>query len=307
MGVPPPIPSVPPSTPSNPLAMLPGPPHLGSPTHRSGRRPTRNEEPLLKTCQAALAAAAPTLAAPTLAVLALAAFALSLPSRVAAQEPVIEPVQEPVLGLLTLPEVFGVWACDDFVPGEVPLYGAPGSPEATATIRVDRGWTFHDVGGCEGLEVRVHPAGGAPPQELPTTEHAYEAPAAIVLDARDGWLRIRTEEGGAWLKASTASEFFPLEELLMDALAFVTEHAEGPLLPSSGATTPDPGSPALVPGTELRVLGSEWVGGELRLHVELLSHSPCLFPPEPTVVGAGWVRAHGVGGEPAVWFFSRGC
>ncbi len=210
-------------------------------------------------------------------------------------------------GLLTLPEVFGTGACDDFEPGEVVLFAGPGAREAVATVRVDRHWTFHDVGGCEGLEVRVHDVGGGPPRPLPTAEHAYEAPAAIVLDARDGWFRIRTEGGGAWLRASAASEFFPLEELLVDALAYVTVHADGGLLPPPGATPPDPGSTRLPAGTDLRVRGSDRVGGELRLLVEVLSHSPCAFPAEPTVVEVGWVRAHGAGGEPAVWFFSRGC
>jgi hypothetical protein len=130
-----------------------------------------------------------------------------------------------IIGLLTLPEVFGAGPCDPFKPYPVTLYAAPQGGQL-GTIQVDNYWTLHGVngaGGCEGLEVNVHLRGSSTAPALPTEEYTYEAPAAIVLEQRGRWFRVRLRDGSAWVNASERDVFHPLEELLTDSLTSLTE------------------------------------------------------------------------------------
>ena len=140
-----------------------------------------------------------------------------------------------VIGLLSLPEVFGRAPCDRFTPQEVVLYSAPDG-RRTGSIRVDRNWTFNPEGGCEGLEVRVHADADGGAAILPTKEFEYEAPAAVVLEQRRTWFRIRTDTGSAWLVATSRDEFFPLRHLLTDRLTYLTGEWDGRLASSAGGT-----------------------------------------------------------------------
>jgi hypothetical protein len=45
----------------------------------------------------------------------------------------------------------------------------------------------------------------------------------------------------------------------------------------------------------------------LWFQIEVMSHSICNDPSEPKVIDRGWVAAHSRSGQPAIWFFSRGC
>jgi hypothetical protein len=49
--------------------------------------------------------------------------------------------EDRVIGLLSLPEVFGTGACDRFVPDEIPLHTAPDGP-IVGFIRIDTPWTL---------------------------------------------------------------------------------------------------------------------------------------------------------------------
>lgn len=119
--------------------------------------------------------------------------------------------KEPVLGLLSLADVFGPRMCVPFEPQQVALHAAPNDGRPFAFISVDRNWSFAPHGGCEGLEVSVHQ--GDERHQLPTLEYDYEMPAAIVLEQRDGWFRIRLTDRPAWIKASPADRFMPIAEL----------------------------------------------------------------------------------------------
>jgi hypothetical protein len=216
-------------------------------------------------------------------------------------------VQDRVAGLLALPEVFGAGACDRFTPEIITLYAAPDSRQVVGSIRVDTYWTFHERGGCEGLVVNVHRAGAGRVGEFPTREYEYEAPAAIVLEQRGRWFRVRLPDGAAWLRASQRDEFLPLERLLPDRLTYLTSAWDGRLAALPGAVmTPversRPGADVHVRLVELRR-----VGDDLWVHVEVLSHSGCESAEEPGVTARGWLPAHAPSGEPTIWFFSRGC
>jgi hypothetical protein len=211
--------------------------------------------------------------------------------------------QERVVGLLSLPEVFGPRQCAPFDPSEVALHGAPTDGRAVAFIRVDRPNSFAPHGGCEGLEVSVH--AGERQHELPTREYDYEMPAAIVLEHRDGWFRIKLHDRSAWVKASLQDRFMPLSELFDEFVGVTAINKFSGRLRSAPGTAIGPIMPAVVPQTPVRVLEirGDWI------RVEVLSHSACTAGDDgpPETVAAGWLPLHDSQGEPAVWFSSRGC
>ncbi|HLV27286.1 MAG TPA: hypothetical protein VKZ41_13335 [Gemmatimonadales bacterium] len=215
--------------------------------------------------------------------------------------------QDRILGLLALPELFGAGVCDRFTPQDLTLHPAPNGKDTTGSVRVDDYWTFSDEMSCEGrLSVNVHYADGSDSTELPTREFDYERPGAIVLEREDTWFRIRLAEGSAWLRSSEGAEFHPLEKLLEEGLTYFTEEWDGHLYDSpGGARQETPEAPVSASG--VRVTGSRWLNGRLWLEVSVLSHSECASAAEPRVVRQGWVLAHARSGEPAVWFYSRGC
>ena len=212
--------------------------------------------------------------------------------------------QERTIGLLSLPEVFGARQCAPFEPEQIALHAAPGDGRPFAFIRVERPNSFAPHGGCEGLEVGVHR--GAATEELPTREYDYEMPAALAVDRRDGWIKIRLKDGAAWLKPSPVDHFMPLAELYEEFVG-VTEINQS----FTGRLTTTPGSssgpilPRVAPGQPVRV-------SELRdsfIRVELLSNSACTAANDgpPEVVATGWLPLYDANGDPSVWFASRGC
>jgi hypothetical protein len=229
----------------------------------------------------------------------------------AASGPVRGQADDRIIGLLTLPEVFGRGPCEKFLPEPVTLLSDAGSGEVVGTIRVDRNWTLPE---CHGLTVNVHPASEGKVSELPTREYSYEAPAAIVLDQRDGWFKIRLSDGSAWVRASSRDEFLSLDELLRDGLTYLTGAWDGRLAPRPGGDRffHDPAIRGAkertgADGPSVRFVGSRELNGDVWLEIEVVSGSVCTAEGDPTVVGRGWVPAHSPSGEPTVWFYSRGC
>jgi hypothetical protein len=222
--------------------------------------------------------------------------------------PVAAQAQEQIVGLLSLPEVFGSGPCDRFAPEEIPLHAAPDSSSPVlGFVRVDTYWTFHAAGGCEGLTVNVHSTRTQEVNELPTREAAYEAPAAIVLERRGRWYKVRLPNGAGWLSASERDEYFSLEHLLTQSLTYLTEATDRRLTSAPGAAPTNDQGPNLVPGRPVRVVEFRRMDGRLWVRVEVVSHSICESTREPTITARGWMQAHAASGEPTIWFYSRGC
>ena len=211
--------------------------------------------------------------------------------------------QDRVIGLLTLPEVFGAEVCSRFTPEGVAIHAEPNGARI-GTIEVDQYLSFAAHGGCEGLQVRVHK--GSARAELPTREHGYEEPAAIVLAQQGRWFKIRLEDGAAWINASPRDEFKSLTVLFDQALTAITEHVTGRLRSTPGGA--EIGS-HLKADQSVNVREVRQVGAAQWLNVEVLDFSPCTVPvgKEPQVIARGWMPAHAESGEPTVWFSSRGC
>jgi hypothetical protein len=214
--------------------------------------------------------------------------------------------QDRVIGLLTLPEVFGGEECTPFTPQAVPLYSEPvaGAREA-ASIRAGKIAIVSPASGCGELDARVHRNGGAT-SELPMREYAYEAPAVIVLDRRNGWHKIRLSDGAAWVAPHVNHRFLPLAALFKDALTAITDQFTGQLQREPGGELT---GERWKPYEPVRVLEVRQVGDRQWLHVEVLSHSPCdgNILIDPKAIASGWLPAHSASGEPTVWFYARGC
>lgn len=213
-----------------------------------------------------------------------------------------------IVGLLSLPEVFGGGACASFKPEDVPVYASPNDAKAIATIRVDQNWSFAPHGGCEGLEVRVHQ--GDRRFELPTLEYDYEMPAAIVLEHRDGWFKVRFRDQPAWIKASVADRFMPLADLFEEfvGVTAISKSFSGRLINAPGALN-GPILPRVAPQQPVHVVEIRESGGRSWVQLEVLSNSACTAGKDgpPQVIAIGWLPLHDNDGEPTVWFSSRGC
>jgi hypothetical protein len=211
---------------------------------------------------------------------------------------------ERIIGLVSIPEVFGSGPCAAFEPQDVTLHAAPGDGKPIGTIHVDRNWSFAPHGGCEGLKVSVHR--GASKEDLPTREFDYEMPGAIAVDRRDGWIKIRLHDGAAWLKPSVVDRFMPLSDLYEEfvGVTSINKSFRARLVSTPGLTR-GPILPQVSPAQPVRVaeIRDEWV------KVELLNNSVCSAadngPPE--VIATGWLPLHDTDGEPTIWFSSRGC
>ena len=58
--------------------------------------------------------------------------------------------------------------------------------------------------------------------------------AAIVVEVRGRWFKLRLNDGAAWIKASDRDEYFPLEELLVLRPAHLTQAWDGKLAAAPG-------------------------------------------------------------------------
>lgn len=219
------------------------------------------------------------------------------------------PSTDRVIGLLSLPEVFGGRMCAPFTPQDVALHSTPDDATRVATVHVDQGWSFAPHGGCEGLKVSVHR--GNQREELPTLEYDYEMPAAIVVEQRSGWFRVKTQQGTSWLKASVSDRFMPLNELFEEFIGVtsIDKNYTARLLAAPGAAASGVDAMRVSPSQPVQVLEMREVGGRTFVKVDVMSHSPCNAgangPPE--VVATGWLPLHSDSGEPTIWYSSRGC
>lgn len=213
-----------------------------------------------------------------------------------------------VIGLLTLPEVFGPRACVPFEPDGVPVYEIASEGTPIAFIRVDQQPSFAPHGGCEGLEVRLHR--GNARVELPTREYDYEMPAAIVVEQRSGWFRIKLDTGTGWVKASLVDRFLSLTDLFEEfvGLTEINPTYAGRLVVAPGRSV-EPRSPRVAGSQSVRVIEVRNMLGDMWVHVEVMSNSMCTAPANgpPEIVATGWLPMHAPNGDPTIWFSSRGC
>jgi hypothetical protein len=216
--------------------------------------------------------------------------------------------QDRVMGLLSLPEVFGTAPCARFEPAQVALHAAPKDGKPFAFIRVDQNWAFAPHGGCEGLAVSIHH--GNERRDLPTLEFDYEMPGAIVLEQRERWFKIRLAPGAAWVEGSPVDRFMPLAALFEEfvGVTAISQSFSGRLVAAPGRPA-NAASPSVTASQPARVIEIRNVFGESWVQIEVLSHSICSAADQgpPDVAATGWMPLHAADGDPAIWFSSRGC
>lgn len=178
--------------------------------------------------------------------------------------------EEPIIGLLTLPEVLGEGPCDHFSPEDITLYSGMDKKLISGAIRVDKFWTFPDIGGCEGLTVNTHVRGEV--HELLTKEYKYEASAAIVLETQNDWFKLKTASGSAWIQGTKKGEYFSLEHLLKNKMAYIKSQSgikvfrEPSILNSIG----------LVSGSDsVKIIKTVNIDNKYWTHIQIMDSSGC--------------------------------
>jgi len=212
--------------------------------------------------------------------------------------------EEPIIGLLTLPEVLGEGPCDDFSPEEIMLYSGMDKKLTSGVIKVDEFWTFPDLGGCEGLTVNTHIGDGQKGHALLTKEYRYEAAAAIVLETQGDWFKLKISSGSAWIQGTKKGKYFPLEYLFKNKMAYIESSSgikvfrESSIYDSIGLVSN---------GDFVNVIKTVNVDSKYWHHIQILDSSGCESIEPPEVLYEGWISAHTATGKLTTWFYSRGC
>ncbi len=150
---------------------------------------------------------------------------------------------------------------------------------------------------------------------LETREYGYEERALAVYARRDAWFLVGTRDSArTWIRAAAVDSFMPLDSLLHDRLAYLTDAWDGalrvapafnaarvPVSMSLRAPAPDADqTPARVLRTRRMDDAAWWA------EVEVMNTSGC-DDDTPRVLASGWVPLWGTNRAPTVWYFSRGC
>lgn len=215
-------------------------------------------------------------------------------------------LEDPIQGLLSLPQVFGNGACDKFIPNTIAVYKKPQRIDQIASIQVEKNWQFPEIGGgCRGLKVRSqHSETAIFSGLLPTKELDYEFPAAIVVETHADWFRINLSNGTGWIQASIENIYFPLEQLLTDNLAHFTDSWDRLVfdMPAKNASRL-----GLKYNTSVEILDYQRVDNMLWFQVKFPSYDSCGDVVPNIKERTGWVPAHAANNKANIWFYSRGC
>ena len=218
----------------------------------------------------------------------------------------------PVAGILAETRLFGDFACDRFVPEPVAVFGSPS--EAGSRIGVLETltpWYRDPDGDCEWIEVGFRSDATGERRPVRLMEYSYEEPGLVVLEERDGWLRIELADGRGWIRSVGQGNFHSYDELLRESLAYLTAAFDGAMWPSPGGTSlrplPEVWGPHLRTSPAVRVLDVVTVDGEPWLRIRLDPEYGCGDPEGPLSAVEGWVPGYTAEGTPVVWFHSRGC
>lgn len=147
-------------------------------------------------------------------------IALALSGALSAVQPA-----ERLIGLLPLPQTFDPETCGKDKSNELVLRSAPDTSDTLGSIRVD----------CQHLIANQFDTAGTLVATVPTREVTYEGLAAIVVEQRNGWFRVRLAKGTAWTQGHADLPFVPFEELVLSELAYLTDAWDGALAPGPGA------------------------------------------------------------------------
>ena len=190
-------------------------------------------------------------------------------------------------GLARIPAFFTAQRCEAQNPPRVEVFASPSRAKKMGDIE----WAKE--GGCT-----VQFSG----DEVPLVEVGEQESAFKVVEQSGHWARIRLGKGTGWIYLSKDDDVVPYEDLIVDALAAMTDAWDGRLYAEPGGRFRRLESDR----QDVTVTESRRVGGRLWFKVRILSDSPCSVH-EPRVDASGWIRAYSADLEPTVLHFPRGC
>ena len=165
--------------------------------------------------------------------------------------------------------------------------------------------------GDAGCGLMIERTGGLK-EDVPTLESGYEIGAAIVYERRGSWFRIRLKDGSAWIRRGDRKDFLSYPEILRERLSYILQGWDGTIRETpgpSGTVRPLPAAwkEQLDRQVNIDYLGSRQSGGELWIHVQLVTErcgQSVEGMPQPV---RGWIPAYRSSRSPSAWFSSRGC
>lgn len=151
-------------------------------------------------------------------------------------------------------------------------------------------------------------------EEVEAREVGYEVGAAVGFARVDSWTRVRLATGAfGWVAPEEGGTWFPYDEVVVQRLNYLTSSWSGHIWPDPGAGIPARSSDRWSQEAEgvslefaAEVLESMELGGTLWFRVHLLAVNPCETGELRNSL-TGWIPAYGPTGEPAAWYYSRGC
>jgi len=218
--------------------------------------------------------------------------------------------QEPVVGLLNLPEIVGD-GCGQAAAKSLDVYAAPSTTSTLlGSIRFRVTDRQADGGACGSTQLVLRRVDSDADDELPTDESGYEIPAAIVYQRSALWFRIALPRESGWVLRSSDADFEPFPELLVHKLAYLRKGWNG-----SWWQTPGAGSATRIAAGWTRyleddipvdVLDVRLVRNRAWLRI-LLKTESCGETLNGVTPAPGWIPAYQPSEAPSVWFYARGC
>jgi hypothetical protein len=201
--------------------------------------------------------------------------------------PAATPGDEAMIGLLAIPRIFGTAASAEGPRGAIPVYQFP---EA----------------GADKLREPDDP------EDFESREYAYEAPGAVVYARRPGWFQVGMADASrAWVSDKSVGEYFPIDTLLLNHLAFLNRHWDGRLWESPTTyrawNSRLPRQVRDADEINIAVEAVRWQDDGLWLQISTFSRTPCSGSERPAVVDRGWIPSYSSDGRLVAGFYSRGC
>jgi hypothetical protein len=213
-----------------------------------------------------------------------------------------------LMGILSLPQIFGGYPCDKSKPEEVPLFSNEQCTKKIGRINVAGKYVQSADGGCKGLDIKVQMnSKNADSGELPTQEFGYEEKGVLVIAKKGKNYKIALSNGYAWVCPGKNSRFYTLEDLYSNHFTHMRSW-DGYLFPEAGKKV-NGVKFKISEGFEpsVKILAKKIVKGKTWYMIKLPVEDACGDLDKSIIQSTGWVPAYDKDGYPSIWFSSRGC
>jgi hypothetical protein len=214
-----------------------------------------------------------------------------------------------LIGILSLPEIFGEYECDTKKSGEEWLYSDAACTKKIGKIKVTRDYILGENGGCSDLEVQVHlDSQKEVSMSLPWQQYDYDERGVMVIDKKAKAFKIPLEKGSAWVCPGDKSKFYSLLDLYRLNYNVHLQFWDGYFHDKPGGKKKrlnilisEDSAP------EVEIIETKVFKGKLWFKVKIPAEDPCGEIDKSIKPATGWVPAHNKDGFPTLWFYSKGC